>query len=122
MNQRTENTTALQKSCDEYVDMVNYFKAHNQQIFIYAALSKFTKNLGSILHQDEVSPQRQQDAEKVLSMQHCPVCRSLHNSTARYCDDCGFDELNKLFINKDEFELWLNEVVLPARNRRENNE
>lgn len=122
MNQKTENSAALQKSCDEYVDMVNYFKAHNQQIFIYAALSKFTKNLGSLLHQDDVSSQRQQDAEKVLSVQHCPVCRSLHNSTARFCDDCGFDELNMLFINKDEFELWLNEVVLPARNRRENNE
>lgn len=121
MTQRVANTTALQKSCDEYIDIVNYFKQNNPQIFVYAALGKFANNLSKIL--EKPTPlQRRDDTEKMLSMLHCPVCHALHNSKAEVCTNCGFDELNRVFINKDEYELWLNEIVLPARQRRENNE
>ena len=120
MDKRVLNVEALQKSCDEYIDIVNYFKRYNQQIYLYAAFSKVVDKLGE-LTKEVIIPQRQKDADQVLSLQHCPVCQNLHNSKACTCNDCGFDELNRMFINKDEYELWLNEVVLPARKKRENN-
>ena len=119
MNQQTYNLEELQRSCDEYIDMVNYFKEHNHPIFVYASLSKFSKNLDLILNRGNIISQRQQEVEKILSVQHCPVCRNLHTSKAKVCIDCGFNELNKHFINKAELELWLNNVVIPARKMRE---
>ena len=59
--------------------------------------------------------------ERILIFQRCPVCQTYNNSSSSVCIECGFDEINKVFINKDEYELWLNEVVLPARQQREEN-
>ena len=119
MDKRVLNAEALQKSCDEYIDIVNYFKRYNQQIYLYAAFSKVADKLGALTKEVIVS-QRQKDAEQVLSLQHCPVCQNLHHSNDGTCKDCGFNELNRMFINKDEYQMWLNDVVLPARKKREN--
>lgn len=119
MDRSVLNSDALQKSCDEYVDIVNYFKVHNNQIYLFASISKFADKLSAIAQKTSLL-QRQEEVEKILSVQHCPVCQNLHNSNAILCDECGFDELNRMFINKDEYQMWLNDVVIPARKKREN--
>lgn len=44
----------------------------------------------------------------------CPVCKTecYDNSI---CENCGFSELDKEFINQEEAERWLQEVVIPYR-------
>lgn len=112
------NLNNLQCSCDEYIDIVNFFKKNNQLIYVSAAFPKIADKMSVCLKQKELSV-RQKDTERILSLQQCPVCHSFYNSKETFCNDCGFGEINKVFINKDEYELWLNNVVLPARKRRE---
>ena len=42
----------------------------------------------------------------------CPVCRKEHIDT-NICPICGFDQLGKEFLNKEDAEHWKNEVLLP---------
>lgn len=47
----------------------------------------------------------------------CPACHSKNKIDARICTSCGFPELGKLFINKEEGQAWFESVVLPYRAR-----
>lgn len=126
MKKYSQNADALQKTCDEYVDIVNYFRRKYLQDYsetiksrtirncIFDALSRYTK--------ETIPSQRYAIARHLLNIQRCPVCHNLYKSSDTICDECGFTGINMLFINKDEYDLWFNEVVLPARKRRENNE
>ena len=44
----------------------------------------------------------------------CPVCNS-DCETHQSCPVCGFNQINVEFINKDDAENWMREVVLPYR-------
>lgn len=45
----------------------------------------------------------------------CPVCKT-DCSGFQKCPECGFDQLNKTFINKEEAVFWEQQVVIPYRN------
>lgn len=45
----------------------------------------------------------------------CPVCKT-ECGQSNICIQCGFSELGKDFINREEAEVWFNEIVLPYRN------
>lgn len=42
----------------------------------------------------------------------CPACKTSFNGTEK-CIECGFDDLNPIFLNRDEAKLWEKTVVLP---------
>lgn len=44
----------------------------------------------------------------------CPVCKT-ECGQSNICTQCGFSELGKDFINREEAEAWFNEIVLPYR-------
>lgn len=44
----------------------------------------------------------------------CPVCKTECNGY-NSCPNCGFEQLNKVFINSDEANLWKKETVEPYR-------
>ena len=44
----------------------------------------------------------------------CPVCRT-ECDNIEICPKCGFSELGKVFINKEEAEQWYNTTVIPFR-------
>lgn len=44
----------------------------------------------------------------------CPVCKTDCTNTQR-CPECGFNQLNKTFINKEEALFWEQQVVVPYR-------
>lgn len=48
-------------------------------------------------------------------MSKCPVCKKEHSATETSCSNCGFDQLNREFINKEELMLWMEKTVLPCR-------
>lgn len=45
-------------------------------------------------------------------MAKCPVCKTEYQHTNN-CQVCGFDQLGKEFLNKDEAELWKKDILLP---------
>lgn len=47
----------------------------------------------------------------------CPVCNSVISTGKQNCENCGFPDSDKVFINKQEAEIWLRESVLPYRER-----
>lgn len=49
----------------------------------------------------------------------CPVCLSTVSPDSLMCPICGFDQLGYMAINKEEAEIWLNTIVLPARQKWE---
>lgn len=44
----------------------------------------------------------------------CPVCKS--ECASNVCIKCGFTEVGKEFINREEAEQWFNDIVVPYRN------
>ena len=45
-------------------------------------------------------------------MARCPVCKTECNYNES-CPRCGFDEIEKTFVNRDEAELWEKQVLIP---------
>ena len=47
-------------------------------------------------------------------MLKCPVCKT-ECGDKPHCPECGFDQLNTAFINKDGAGMWIQNVVIPYR-------
>ena len=47
-------------------------------------------------------------------MLKCPVCKT-ECGDKPHCPECGFDQLNTAFINKDDAGMWIQNVVIPYR-------
>ena len=45
----------------------------------------------------------------------CPICQTDNEQNMSICSICGFEQPQREFINQDEYELWLKEVVQPYR-------
>jgi len=45
----------------------------------------------------------------------CPVCEKEIDGRKKQCNNCGFSEFRKEFINQNEYEAWLKETVEPCR-------
>ena len=45
----------------------------------------------------------------------CPVCKVALPSGAEKCSSCGFDELQREFINADDAASWFENVIVPYR-------
>ena len=45
----------------------------------------------------------------------CPVCKT-ECGQSNVCTECGFAEVGKDFINREEAEQWFNDTVIPYRN------
>lgn len=50
-----------------------------------------------------------------LNMAKCPVCKKEHHVTETICINCGFDQLNREFINQEELQRWMEETIIPCR-------
>ena len=49
----------------------------------------------------------------------CPVCKSTCAKATTKCKKCGFDDLQRTFINTDDGDYWIETVVIPYRQRWE---
>lgn len=45
----------------------------------------------------------------------CPVCNYKLEANGKVCNNCGFDDVNKVFINREEADLWQRNTVFPYR-------
>ena len=45
----------------------------------------------------------------------CPICQTDNEQNMSACPICGFEQPQREFINNDEYDLWLKEVVRPYR-------
>lgn len=48
-------------------------------------------------------------------MSKCPVCKTEHTTTESVCASCGFNQLNREFINQEELIRWMEETVYPCQ-------
>ena len=46
----------------------------------------------------------------------CPVCNYTIEINGKVCNNCGFDDVNRLFINREEADMWRRCIVIPYRN------
>ena len=53
-------------------------------------------------------------------MEKCPVCKNDIKATDKACSVCGFSDLHREFITKEDGELWIKQVVEPFRKQYEN--
>lgn len=44
----------------------------------------------------------------------CPVCKTEYAESS-FCPECGFDQLDTVFVNKDDAAAWIQNVVIPFR-------
>lgn len=51
----------------------------------------------------------------------CPVCKSELESIVKKCSNCGFDELQREFINAEDAVSWFENVIVPYRVKWEQN-
>ena len=49
-------------------------------------------------------------------MSKCPVCKT-ECADDNVCQECGFDNINPVFLSKEDAATWMDEVVLPYRIR-----
>ena len=45
----------------------------------------------------------------------CPICETENDKAIRICHICGFDDLHREFINKEDGDYWFETVVKPHR-------
>ena len=44
----------------------------------------------------------------------CPVCKTECTGNS-CCPECDFDQINTVFVNKDDANAWIQNVVIPFR-------
>lgn len=44
----------------------------------------------------------------------CPVCET-ECEAAKTCSNCGFNDVNRVFLNQEEADRWMQETVQPCR-------
>lgn len=47
-------------------------------------------------------------------MSKCPICQTEY-AASKVCPKCGFTEMNKIFINRDDAIIWAQEKIIPYR-------
>ncbi len=50
----------------------------------------------------------------------CPVCETTYDNEVRVCTKCRFIELNKVFLSKEDYQKWVEDVVKPFREMYKN--
>ncbi len=43
----------------------------------------------------------------------CPVCETIYDNEVKVCNKCRFTELNKVFLSKEDYQKWVEDVVKP---------
>ena len=51
----------------------------------------------------------------------CPVCKT-ECGTETVCKECGFDQIQVEFLNREEATLWMETVVVPYREKWQSNQ
>lgn len=115
---RDASVTAL--TFDRYVEAYNSMHNLNSTIWNVAralsALEGLSDALGRIVNDSEfIKEAKDRHLQSFLKLHTCPVCRKAFTSTETTCLLCGFQDLNKVFINKDEAEYWRENVLRPYK-------
>lgn len=109
---------AVEKTCDLYIQWWRaIFSAYElQREFdggednIMRNVWRFAKNFHL-----ECCDLQHKTMDSYISEHTCPVCGYYYTSQETICNNCNFSELGKVFLNRDEGEKWMQEVVQPYK-------
>ena len=85
---------------------------------VLSSLEGLSNALGRMVNDPEfIRVSKDPHLQQFLSLHTCPVCQKAYTSSETICLHCGFTELNRVFINKDEAEYWREHVLLPYKQK-----
>lgn len=85
---------------------ISWFKA-------YCNIAGVTDEFDTVLNRISVYAETPTYLKFFLKTHRCPVCGTYYLAEECICAYCGFPELNKIFLNREDGENWNNEVVEP---------
>ena len=105
---------------DRYVGAYNSMHNRNNSIWSVAralsSLEGLSDALGRMVNDSEfIKESKDRHLQSFIKLHTCPVCRKAFTSTETTCLMCGFQDLNKVFVNKDEAEYWREHVLRPYK-------
>lgn len=105
---------------DRYVSAYNAMHNLNEAFWsvsrVLSSLEGLSNALGRMVNDPEfIRESKDPHLQRFLSLHTCPVCQKAYTSSETICLHCGFTELNRVFINKDEAEYWREHVLLPYK-------
>ena len=115
---RDAAVTAL--NFDRYVEAYNSMHNLNNSIWSVAralsALEGLSDALGRMVNDPEfIKESKDRHLQSFIKLHTCPVCQKAYTSAETTCLRCGFQDLNKVFVNKDEAEYWRKHVLRPYK-------
>ena len=114
------DATVMALTFDRYVEAYNSMHNLNNSIWSAAralsALEGFSDALGRMVNDPEfIKKSKDRHLQSFIKLHTCPVCQKVYTSKETTCLRCGFQDLNKVFVNKDEAEYWREHVLRPYK-------
>ena len=122
---RDATVTAI--TFNRYIETFNAMHNLNKSIWgaacTLSVLERFNKSLGRMANDPQFFEEpKDRHLQGFIKLHTCPVCGKVHTSTEFRCLRCGFQDLNKMFVNKDEAEHWREHVLRPYKKAYNNKE
>lgn len=113
-----------EKNFDSYISAYNSLLERNKYAWALGRTLSVLKDINNILdrltnHSDKVLLTQDQHLQRFISLHTCPVCKKAYTSTERKCLNCGFPDLNRVFVNQQEAEYWKENIVIPYKRQYE---
>lgn len=108
-----------EQNFDCYISAYNALHNRHSSIWdvgrLLSALEGFSNALSKLIGNAPAS--KDQYLQRYIGLHTCPVCKKAYTSTEHKCLECGFPDLNRVFINRQEAEHWYERTVLPYKQR-----
>lgn len=110
-----------EQNYDCYISAYNALHNRHSSIWdvgrLLSALEGFSNALSKLTGNAPAS--KDQYLQRYIGLHTCPVCKKAYTSTERKCLECGFPDLNRVFVNQQEAEYWKENIVIPYKRQYE---
>lgn len=111
--------SVAEKNFDRYISAYNALYDHGSVIWHVGSLltitERFSNKLSKLAGDEPTCDDRY--LQEYINLHMCPVCKKAYTSGEQRCSQCSFAGLNKVFVNKQDAENWMQQVVIPYRQR-----
>ena len=108
-----------EQNFDCYISAYNALRERQSSVWdvgrLLSTLEDFSNALGKLT--GNTSASKDHYLRRYISLHTCPVCKKVYANTEHKCLECGFPDLNRVFINRQEAEHWYERSVIPYKQR-----
>ena len=109
----------VEKNFDCYISAYNALHSRQSDIWnvgrVLSTFEELRNALGKL--NGKAQEIRDRHLKRYIALHTCPVCKKAYTSSEQKCLECGFPDLNRVFINQQEAERWYEWVVVPYKQR-----